>query len=655
MMDLRTINTIRMISAEAVQAANSGHPGLPLGAAPMAYTLWAKEMKHNPHNPEWQNRDRFVLSAGHGSMLIYSLLHLFEYGLSMEEIKNFRQFNSRTPGHPEYGHTKGVEISTGPLGQGIANAVGFAMAEKHLAAKFNKPGFPVVDHHTYALSGDGCLMEGISYEAASLAGSLKLGKLVLLYDSNKITIEGSTDLAFTEDVAGRFEAMHWQVLTVEDGNDLSEIQAAIQAAKAETEKPSVIIVKTIIGFGCPTKQGSHKVHGAPLGQDGIEEMIDFLNMKDREAFEVPADVSSHMSALVASLSNSETEWKQNFDAYAKAYPELAAEYDAWFAGEAPMALLESDEFWNYSESTATRSSSGKVLNVLADHVPNLFGGSADLAPSNNSDMKKRTSFSASNPEGSNVHFGVREHAMTAIVNGLQAHGGLKAYAATFFVFTDYMKPAMRLAALMNLPVTYILTHDSIGVGEDGPTHQPIDQLPMLRAIPKLKVVRPADAREVSAAWYIAMTSKDAPVALILTRQNLPALDGSSREALKGGYVISKEDSKVDLVLIATGSEVSLAVEAQKVLKAEGIDTRVVSMPCKEIFDVQPDAYKADVLTKGVPKISIEAASTLGWHKYACDAIGHDDFGHSAPANELFEAFGFTVENVVARSKKLLKK
>lgn len=651
-MEFRTINTIRMLSAEAVQAANSGHPGLPLGAAPMAYTLWAKEMKHNPLNPEWHNRDRFVLSAGHGSMLIYSLLHLFNYGLSMDEIKNFRQFNSATPGHPEYGHTKGVEISTGPLGQGIANAVGFAMAEKHLAAKFNKPGYPVVDHHTFALSGDGCLMEGVAYEAASLAGTLKLGKLILLYDSNKITIEGDTDLAFTEDVAGRFEAMHWQVLTVEDGNDLAEIQAAIKAAKAETEKPSIIIVKTIIGYGCPSKQGSHKVHGAPLGQDGIDEMADFLNMKDRAAFEVPADVASHMEALVKTLAGSEAEWKQNFEAYANAYPELASEYEGWFSGEAPMALLESDEFWNYSETTATRSSSGKVLNVLADHVPNLFGGSADLAPSNNSDMKKRTSFSASNPEGANLHFGVREHAMAAIVNGIQAHGGLRAYGATFFVFSDYMKPAMRLAALMNLPVTYILTHDSIGVGEDGPTHQPIDQLPMLRAIPKLKVVRPADAREVSAAWYIAMTSKDAPVALVLTRQNLPALEGSSKEALKGAYVISKEDQKVDLILIATGSEVSLAIEAQKVLKADGIDTRVVSMPCQEIFDAQSPEYKAEILTKGVPKLSIEAASTLGWHKYACDAIGHDDFGLSAPANQLFEAFGFTVENIVSRAKKL---
>ena len=654
-MELRTINTIRMLSAEAIQAANSGHPGLPLGAAPMAYTLWAKEMKHNPHNPLWHNRDRFVLSAGHGSMLIYSLLHLFEYGLSMDEIKNFRQFGSKTPGHPEYGHTKGVEISTGPLGQGIANAVGFAMAEKHLAAKFNKPGFPVVDHHTFALSGDGCLMEGISYEAASLAGTLKLGKLILLYDSNKITIEGDTGIAFTENVAGRFEAMHWQVITVEDGNDTAEIQAAIQMAKAETEKPSIIIVKTIIGYGCPSKQGSHKVHGAPLGQDGIAEMAEFLNMGGREAFEIPADVTAHMTSLVKGLGQSEAAWDANFAAYAKAYPELAAEYDVWFKNEAPLAFLESDEFWNYNETTATRSSSGKVLNKLADIVPNFFGGSADLAPSNNSDMKTRTSFSAANPEGANLHFGVREHAMTAIVNGIQAHGGLRAYGATFFVFADYMKPAIRLAALMKLPVTYILTHDSVGVGEDGPTHQPIDQLPMLRAVPNLNVIRPADAREVSAAWYLAMTSKETPTALVLTRQNLPALEGSSKEALKGGYVIDKEANQAEIILIATGSEVALAVEAKKALSAEGIDARVVSMPCVEIFDTQSDAYKAEVLTKGVPKLAMEAASSLGWHKYACDVIGHDDFGMSAPADQIFKAIGFSVENVVARAKKLIKK
>lgn len=653
MVENMTINAIRVLSAEAIQAANSGHPGLPLGAAPMAYTLWAKSLKHSPSNPHWHNRDRFVLSAGHGSMLMYSLLHLFNYGLSMEEIKNFRQFDSKTPGHPEFGHTTGVEISTGPLGQGIANAVGFAMAEAHLAAKFNKPGYDIVDHHTYAISGDGCLMEGISYEAASLAGTLKLGKLVLMYDSNKISIEGSTDIAFTEDVAKRFEAMHWQVLTVEDGNDTAAIEKAINDAKAETEKPSIIIVKTIIGYGCPSKQGSHKVHGSPLGNDGISEMKSFLNWPCENAFEVPAEVTSHMDSLTKELSKSETSWNALFENYKKDFPELASEYELWMSGATPDAYLESEEFWSYNETTASRSSSGKVLNNLADRIPNLFGGSADLSPSNNSDMKKRESFFATNYAGSNLHFGVREHVMTAICNGIQAHGGLKSYAATFFVFSDYMKPAIRLAALMGLPVTYILTHDSIGVGEDGPTHQPIEQLAMLRSIPNLNVIRPADAREVSAAWYMAMKSTKTPTALILSRQNLPALEGSSKEALKGAYVVSKEAEKPAVILIATGSEVSLCVEAQALLKAEGIDARVVSMPCQEVFDAQSDAYKKEVLVKGVPKLAVEAATTFGWHKYACDVIGRDDFGLSAPGNELFEAFGFTAENIVKRAKALI--
>lgn len=653
MLDNMTINAIRVLSVEAIQAANSGHPGLPMGAAPMAYTLWAKEMKHNPLNPSWHNRDRFVLSAGHGSMLMYSMLHLFNYGLSIDDIKNFRQYDSKTPGHPEFGHTAGIEITTGPLGQGIANAVGFAMAEAHLAAKFNKPEFPVVDHHTFTISGDGCLMEGVAYEAASLAGTLKLGKLVLMYDSNKITIEGDTDIAFTEDVAKRFEAMHWQVQVVEDGNDIEAIQDAIKFAKAETEKPSIIIVKTIIGYGCPSKQGSHKVHGAPLGNDGIAEMKEFLKWPCENAFEIPTEVTTHMNELTTSLEKSEAEWNSLFKAYKNAYPELAAEYELWMSGKGPDAYLESEEFWSYNETTASRSSSGKVLNNLAEVVPNLFGGSADLSPSNNSDMKKRESFFATNYAGSNLHFGVREHAMTAICNGIQAHGGLKAYAATFFVFSDYMKPSIRLASLMNLPVTYILTHDSIGVGEDGPTHQPIEQLAMLRSIPNLNVIRPADAREVSAAWYIAMKSEKTPTALVLSRQNLPALEGSSKDALKGAYVVSKEDKKAEIILIATGSEVSVAVEAQKQLKEEGIDARVVSMPCQEIFENQTDDYKKSVLLNGVPKLSIEAASTFGWHKYACDAIGRDDFGMSAPGDTLFNAFGFTKENIVARAKSLI--
>jgi len=653
MLQEKIINTIRVLSAEAIQAANSGHPGLPLGAAPMAYTLWAEEMKHNPNNPDWHNRDRFVLSAGHGSMLMYSLLHLFNYGLPMDELKQFRQLNSLTPGHPEYGHTKGVEISTGPLGQGIANAVGFAMAEAHLAAKFNTPNHKVVDHYTFALSGDGCLMEGISYEAASLAGTLKLGKLVLLYDSNSITIEGSTDIAFTEDVAKRFDAMHWQVLEVNDGNDTNAIQSALKVAKMETERPSIIIVKTIIGYGCPSKQGSHKVHGSPLGDDGIAEMKAFLGMPEAP-FTVDDDVALYMAKKVEALAAEELEWQEMFKAYEKENPELATEYKAWFSGEIDQSVFEDDAYWSYAEKVASRSSSGKVLNKLADVIPNLIGGSADLSPSNNSDMKKRESFTASNPLGSNLHFGVREHAMTAITSGIQAHGGLKAYAATFFVFSDYMKPAIRLAAMMKLPVTYILTHDSIGVGEDGPTHQPIEQLAMLRSIPNLNVVRPADAREVSAAWVMAMTSKTSPTALVLTRQNLEVLNGSSKEALKGGYVISKETSEAVACIVATGSEVALAVKAQEMLRAEGIDTRVVSLPSWLVFDGQEASYRESVLPKALPTVSVEAATTFGWQKYADVCIGRDDFGLSAPGNALFETFGFTAEHVVKSVKELLK-
>jgi len=653
MLQEKIINTIRVLSAEAIQAANSGHPGLPLGAAPMAYTLWAKEMKHNPNNPEWHNRDRFVLSAGHGSMLMYSLLHLFNYGLPMDEIKQFRQLNSLTPGHPEFGHTKGIEISTGPLGQGIANAVGFAMAEAHLAAKFNTPNHKVVDHYTYALSGDGCLMEGISYEAASLAGTLKLGKLVLLYDSNSITIEGSTDIAFTEDVAKRFDAMHWQVLEVNDGNDTDAIQSALKVAKMETERPSIIIVKTIIGYGCPSKQGSHKVHGSPLGDDGIAEMKTFLGMPEAP-FTVDDDVKEAMAQKVTALASEEQEWQELFEAYKKENPELAAEYEAWFKGEVDASIFEEDAYWAYSEKAASRSSSGKILNKLADVIPNLIGGSADLSPSNNSDMKKRESFTASNPLGSNLHFGVREHAMTAITNGIQAHGGLRAYAATFFVFSDYMKPAIRLAAMMKIPVTYILTHDSIGVGEDGPTHQPIEQLAMLRSIPNLNVVRPADAREVSAAWAMAMTSKTTPTALVLTRQNLEELEGSSKEALKGGYIISKETKEAAACIVATGSEVALAIAAQETLRAEGIETRVVSLPSWMVFDAQTASYRESILPKGLPTVSIEAATTFGWHKYADVCIGRDDFGLSAPGNVLFETFGFTSDHVVKSVKALLK-
>jgi len=649
----KTINTIRILSAEAVQAANSGHPGLPLGAAPMAFTLWSEVLKHNPKNPNWHNRDRFVLSAGHGSMLLYSLLHLFEYGLTMDEIKNFRQLNSLTPGHPEYGHTVGVETSTGPLGQGISNAVGFAIAEAHLAAKFNTAEHKIVDHHTYVIHGDGCLMEGISYEAASLAGTLKLGKLIMLYDSNSISIEGSTDLAFTEDVAGRFTAMHWQVIEVEDGNDTKAIASALATAKTETEKPSLIIVKTIIGYGCTSKQGSHKVHGSPLGAEGIKELKAFANWESEESFYVPQDVRDYMHEKVTSLADAEKEWQITFKDYQEKYPQLAKEYQEWQDKKIPMDYLDSDEFWQYNEAVASRSSSGKVLNALADKVPNLFGGSADLAPSNNSEMKNREDFFPTHYEGSNMHFGVRELAMAGITNGIQLHGGLRAYAATFFVFSDYMKPSIRLASLMKLPVTYILTHDSIGVGEDGPTHQPIEQLAMLRAVPNLNVIRPADAKEVSAAWYMAMTSTETPSVLVLSRQNLTELEGSSKEALKGGYIVSKEKDAAQIIFIATGSEVELAVKTQKLLWDEGVDSRVVSMPCMRVFDGQSHDYKAMIIPKEIPTISIEAASTFGWAKYAHVSIGHDDFGLSAPASDLYNAFGITVENILKTAKSLV--
>ncbi|MDK2868076.1 MAG: transketolase, partial [Clostridiales bacterium] len=522
----------------------------------------------------------------------------------------------------------------------------------HLAAKFNTPEHKVVDHYTFALSGDGCLMEGISYEAASLAGTLKLGKLILMYDSNQITIEGNTSIAFTESVSKRFEAMNWQVLEVNDGNDIDAIQAALKVAKLEKDKPTIIIVKTIIGYGCPSKQGSHKVHGSPLGADGIAEMKKFLEMPE-EPFFVDEDVKLFMKKKVQILAEEEHEWHTMFTAYEAANPELAAEYKAWFSGEAPMDYLESEAFWSYSEKAASRSSSGKVLNKIAEVMPNLIGGSADLAPSNNSDMKARGSFSAEDYYGSNLHFGVREHAMTAIVNGMQAHGGLKAYASTFFVFSDYMKPAIRLAAMMKLPVTYILTHDSIGVGEDGPTHQPIEQLAMLRSIPNLNVIRPADAREVTAAWYTAMTSKETPTALVLSRQNLEVLEGSSREALKGAYVVSEAAGAPQAILIGTGSEVGVAMKAQAILKDAGIDVRVVSMPCQELFEAQSDAYKASILPKEVPTVSIEAATTFGWAKYADLTIGRDDFGLSAPGDVLFDLFGFTGEKVAEKVKALL--
>lgn len=651
-----TINAIRILSAEAVQKANSGHPGLPMGAAPIGYSVWAENMNFNPQNPKWSNRDRFILSAGHGSMLNYSLLYLFGFGLTIEDLKNFRQFGSKTPGHPEFGHTVGVETTTGPLGQGVANAVGMAIAEAHLAAKFNKPGFPIVDHYTYAVCGDGCMQEGISYEAASFAGTLGLGKLILLYDDNEITIEGDTDIAFRENVGKRHEAQGWHVIDVADGNDSEAITKAIKKAKKVTDKPSLIVCHTKIGFGSP-KEGSHDCHGAPLGADNVEATKKKLGWTSAP-FTVPQEVFDHTAKVAAKGKRAESKWKKLLKAYKAQYPELYKEYESYMSGKLP-DLTKMDDLWKFDKADATRNTSFTVLNKLAAIIPNMIGGSADLAPSNKSNMKARADFTPEDKSGANMHFGVREHAMSAISNGMQLHGGLTVYCATFFVFTDYMKNAMRMSAIMNLPVTYILTHDSIGVGEDGPTHQPVEHLTGLRAIPNMKVYRPADGKETTAAWISALSGKK-PTCLVLTRQNLPQYEGSGEKALKGGYILSDSDKKKpDMILIASGSEVELIMKAKTVLKEKGIDARVVSMPCVEVFNEQPDKYKESVLPDAVrARVAVEAGSTVGWYKFVGldgAVVGMDTFGASAPAEKLFEHFGFTADNVVAKAEEVFSR
>lgn len=656
--DNLSVNAIRVLSADAVQKANSGHPGLPLGAAAIGYELWANHMNHNPKNPSWENRDRFVLSGGHGSTLLYSLLHLFGYGLTLDDLKNFRQWGSKTPGHPEYGVTTGVEASTGPLGAGMAMAVGMAMAETHLAATFNKEGYPVVDHYTYVLGGDGCMMEGINYEAFSLAGTLKLNKLIVLYDSNKISIEGNTDIAFTEDVPARFKAMGFKVLEVKDGNDISEIGKAIEEAKADKESPSFIKINTKIGFGSP-KEGSADVHGAPLGADNIIAMKKTLGWPSEEPFFVPDEVYENYKAKAENLAKKEEEWNKLFKEYCEKFPEMKTLWDEYKDETKAVKLLDDEDFWSYDEKAdATRNLSGKVLNKLSAKLPTLFGGSADLAPSNKSYVNGAGDYSAENYAGRNVHFGVRELAMTGIGNGLVLHG-LKAYVSTFFVFSDYVKPMARLASLMEIPLTFILTHDSIGVGEDGPTHEPIEQLAEFRAMPNFNVFRPADATETIAAWYSAVTSKETPTALVLTRQNLPQLAGSSKEALKGGYVVADSSKETpDAIIIASGSEVSLSIEAKEALAKEGIDVRVVSMPCMDIFEKQPLEYKEKVLPKSVrARVAVEALSEFGWGKYVGldgKTVCLDRFGASAPADVLFKEFGFTVDNVVKAVKEVIK-
>ena len=656
----KSVNAIRVLAADTVQKANSGHPGMPLGSAAMAYELWANHLTHNPKNPKWVNRDRFILSAGHASSLLYSLLHLFGYGLTIEDMKNFRQDNSLTPGHPEYGHTVGVEATTGPVGSGMGMAVGMAMAQAHMAATFNTEDYNVIDHYTFVLGGDGCMEEGISSEAFSLAGTLGLSKLIVLYDSNNITIEGNTDLAFTEDVNKRMEAFGFQTLTVEDGNNLEEISKAIELAKSEKTKPSFITVKTKIAFGCPAKEGSESSHGSPLGEENVKALRDNLGWEEQEAFVIPQDVYDNFAQKAKKGQEAEDNWNKLFKAYCEKYPEKKALWDKYFAVIDDEKLLNCDEFWSYEDKPqATRSLSGNMINRLAKIMPNFWGGSADLGPSNKTVIKDGGSFSKNNYLGRNIHYGVREFAMAAIANGITLYGGTKTFVGTFFVFSDYLKPMARLAALMKIPVTYVLTHDSIGVGEDGPTHEPIEQLAMLRAMPNINVFRPADAIETAAAWYSAITSKNTPTVLALSRQNLPQIEGSSKEALKGGYIIAESiKAKPDAIIIASGSEVSLAVDAKKELMEKGFDIRVVSMPCMDIFEQQSDEYKEKILPQTVEKrLVVEAGSSICWGKYLGfkgKSVTIDTFGASAPANVLFKKYGFTVENVVNKALSMLK-
>lgn len=653
----KAINSIRILSADGIQKANSGHPGLPLGAAPAAYTLWSKFLHFDPTHLQWENRDRFVLSAGHGSMLLYSLLHLFSCGLKKEDLMSFRQMGSLTPGHPEYGHTMGVDATTGPLGAGLAMAVGFAMAESHLAAEFNKEGLALVDHRTYALCGDGCLMEGISSEALSLAGTLNLHKLTILYDSNHISIEGNTEIAFTENVEKRMEAFGFKTLTVEDGNDVEAISYALKKAEEDTTAPYFITIKTEIGYGVPNKQGKASAHGEPLGEENIKEMRAFLHWEYEEAFYIPEEVYAHYQSLVEEKKKSYIAWKNVLEEYAKNYPDDYEKYLSYHDMKKVLDLLHDKALWEKAEKAeATRNSSGEILQILKDRVPNLFGGSADLAPSTKTEMKGEGFFSKDNRLGKNIHFGVRELAMAGIANGILLHGGYRSYASTFFVFSDYIKPMARLAALMKLPQIYILTHDSIGVGEDGPTHEPIEQLAMLRSTPNFRVFRPADRQETAAAWFSALSSTDCPTAIVLSRQNLPQLCQDGKEALKGAYILSDSEKTPEIIFIATGSELELAEKAGEVLREEGKAVRVVSMPSMEIFEMQSEEYKEKILPSSVEKrISVEALSSFGWGKYVGlkgRSLSMDSFGASAPAKELFNHFGFTVENLLKLARSL---
>ncbi|MGQ7864278.1 transketolase [Bacillus sp. FSL M8-0277] len=663
--ELKSIATIRTLSIDAIEKANSGHPGMPMGAAPMAYALWTNHLNVSPQNPNWFNRDRFVLSAGHGSMLLYSMLHLSGYNLSIDDLKQFRQWGSKTPGHPEFGHTEGVDATTGPLGQGIAMAVGMALAERHLAETYNKDNFNVVDHYTYSICGDGDLMEGISSEAASLAGHLGLGRLIVLYDSNDISLDGDLDRSFSENVKNRFEAMNWEVLYVKDGNNIEEVTAAIEKAKQSTDRPTLIEVKTTIGFGSPNRAGTSGVHGAPLGSDEAKLTKEAYSWTFEEDFHVPSEVYDHFKEAVKDAGQKkEVAWNELFAQYEKEYPELAAQLKLAIEGKLPENWDQEVPVYEAGSSLASRASSGEVLNGIAKQVPFFIGGSADLAGSNKTTIKNTDDFGKDHYAGKNIWFGVREFAMGAALNGMALHGGLRVFGGTFFVFSDYLRPAIRLAALMGLPVTYVFTHDSIAVGEDGPTHEPVEQLASLRAMPNLSVIRPADGNETAAAWKLAVSSTDKPTALVLTRQNLPTIDQAPEKAYegveKGGYVVVEAaDAQPEALLLASGSEVGLAIEAQKALEKEGIRASVVSLPAWDRFDQQSDEYKESVLPTAVrARIAIEMGASLGWERYTGldgDVIAIDKFGASAPGETIIEKYGFTVSNVVSRVKAKLNK
>lgn len=653
------VNTIRTLSIDAINAANSGHPGLPMGAAPMAYALWANHLNHNPNHPKWFNRDRFVLSAGHGSSLLYSLLHLAGYDVSIDDLKNFRKLNSKTPGHPEFGHTPGVEATTGPLGQGIANAVGMAMAEAHLAAKFNKDGHSIIDHNTYALVGDGDLMEGVAYEAMSMAGHMKLGKLIVLYDSNEISLDGELGIAFSEDIEKRAESVHWQYVRVEDGNDVDAITKAIQSAKENTDQPTLIEIRTIIGYGSPKVAGTNKAHGNPLGVEEATATKQVYGWGYEEDFFVPEEVKAHFNELKQKGIEKENDWNEQFNSYRESNPALADELEKAITGD---VLIEAKDILSFDieKTISTRVASGEAINHYVKSIPSIFGGSADLSHSTMTDIKGEAVYAVESYAGRNIYFGVREHAMGAAANGLALHGGVKPFVSTFFVFNDYLRPSIRLAALQNLPVTYVFTHDSIAVGEDGPTHEPIEQLVALRAIPGLTVIRPSDANETASAWAYALQQTDGPVVLVLSRQNLPVFNETKaniENLSKGAYVLTQTNENPDVILIATGSEVSLAASAKAKLEEEQVSVRIVAMPSWELFDRQSNEYKESVLPSSITKrVSLEMGVSLGWERYVGQegkVLSIETFGASGTGTEVMNLFGFTTENVVQITKNVL--